>query len=128
MDMKYARNPNPKKSAKAYGRSLRISTKNAVIVCRALSGMNLEKGKQFLARLLLQRESINGKYYTNTVKSLMEIVSSAEHNAEFKGLDTNKLMIFASAHQGFGFWRPRNWKRRRERRKMTNLHVVLEER
>ena len=126
--MKYARNPNPKKSAKAYGSGLRISPKSSVTVCRKVSGMSLDKGKKFMFSLLFQRESINGKYYTKTIKEILQIVNSAEHNAEFKGLDPAKLMIFASAHKGFGFWRPRNWKRRREKRKMCNIQVVLEER
>lgn len=128
MIMNYARDSNPKKSAKAYGRDLRISTKSSVIVCNELSGRSLDKGKGFLINLLIQKQNIGGKYYTKTAKEIMETVNSAEHNAEFKGLDPGKLLIFASAHQGFRFWRPRNFKRRRERSKMTNIQIVLEER
>jgi large subunit ribosomal protein L22 len=128
MIMNYARSSNPKKSAKAYGRDLRISTKSSVTVCKALSGKSLDRGKNFLVNLLIQRQDIGGKYYTKATKEIMGIISSAEHNAEFKGLDPGRLMIFASAHQGFRFWRPRNFKRRREKRKMTNIQVVLEER
>jgi len=124
----YARNPKPKKSARAYGRALRASPKSSVIVCRAISGKNLDKGKRLLLNLFSQKQSINGKYYTKTVKEVMDILNSAEHNAEFKGLDPERLVIFASSHQGFGFWRPRNWKRRREKRKMSNIQIVLEER
>ena len=121
----YALNLNPKKSAKAYGRALRISTKNSVIVCRAISGMNLVKGKKLLQDLIEGKRSLNGKYYTSTCREILNVVKSAESNAEFKGLDTNRLVIFASAHKGFTFMRPRRLKMRRTRRKMTNIQVVL---
>jgi len=125
--IRYALNLNPKKSAKAYGRALRISTKNSVIVCRAVSGMNLMKGKRLLQDLIEGKRDLNGKYYTNVSKELLRLIESAEKNAEFKGLDTSRLVIFASAHKGFTFMRPRRLKMRRTRRKMTNLQVVLQQ-
>ena len=127
MAVRYALDLNPKKSAKAYGRALRISTKNSVIVCRAVSGMNLMKGKRLLQDLIEERRDLNGKYYTNVSKELLRLIESAEKNAEFKGLDTGRLIIFASAHKGFTFMRPRRLKMRRTRRKMTNLQVVLQQ-
>ena len=48
--------------------------------------------------------------------------------ASLLGLDPENLHIHISAHKGFTFYRPRGWKRRRERRKVTNLQVVLEAR
>ena len=126
--MKYAYNPNEKKSAKAYGNGLRVSEKSSVIVCSKITGMSLEKGRVFLINLMLQKQSISGKYYTNVTKELMNLLRSAETNAEFKGLDPSKLSIHASAHKGFSFHRPRGMKRRREMRKMTNVQIVLEER
>lgn len=126
--MKFAKNPDPKKSAKVYGRGVRISTKSSVVVCRALSGMRLDKGKSFLQDMLDERRSISGKYYTNTTKSILDMVKSAEANAEAKGLDTESMIIHASAHTGFSFFRPRGWKRRRESAKVTNLQIVLEAR
>lgn len=125
--LRYTFNPNPKKSAKAYGRSLNISTKNAVVVCRKISGMHISKGKKLLEDLLEKRRDINGKYYTNTVKEILNVLNSAEKNAEFKGLDTNKLVIFASAHKGFTFFRPRRTKMRRTRRKITHVQIVLQQ-
>jgi large subunit ribosomal protein L22 len=124
--MPYTYNPNPNKSAQSYGRALRISTKGSVVVCRAVSGMRLEKGKALLQDLLDQKRSLSGKYYTNVAKQILNIIKSAESNAESKGLDTDRLHIHVSAHQGFTFYRPRGWKRRREQRKVTNLQIVLE--
>lgn len=124
---KYTLNLNPKKSAKAYGRDLRISTKSSTIICRAISGKNLAKGKNLLQDLVEKRRSLEGKYYTNASKEILNIIKSAEANAEFKGLDLNRLVIFASAHKGSTFIRPRRLKMRRTRRKMTNIQVVLQQ-
>jgi len=124
---RYALNLNPKKSARAYGRALRISTKSSTILCRAISGKNLTKGKGLLQDLIDQKRDLDGKYYTNSSREILNIVKSAEANAEFKGLDINRLVIFASAHKGFTFVRPRRLKMRRTRRKMTNIQIVLQQ-
>ena len=121
----YALNLNPKKSARAYGRALRISTKSSTVVCRAVSGKNLVKGKRILQDLVDQKRSLEGKYYTNASKQILNVIKSAEANAEFKGLDLGRLVMFASAHKGFTFMRPRRLKIRRTKRKMTNIQVVL---
>ena len=125
---KYSHNPRKEKSVKVYGRGLRISNKSSVTVCRAVRGMSLDKGKLFLANLLLRKENIGGKYYTNVAKELSGLLSSAASNAEFKGLDPAKLHIHVSAHKGYSFRRPRRFKMRGERRKITNIQLVLEER
>jgi len=124
---RYTLNLNPKKSAKAYGRALRISTKSSVAVCRAISRKNLEKAKKLLQDLIDKKRSVGGKYYTNASREILRLVKSAEANAESGGLDLNRLVIFASAHQGFTFMRPRRLKMRRTRRKMTNIQVVLQQ-
>ena len=90
--------------------------------------MRLEKGKSLLQDMLDQKRSLDGKYYTNTTRQLLNMLKSAEANAESKGLDTENLHIHATAHKGFSFFRPRGWKRRRERAKVTHLQVVLEAR
>jgi ribosomal protein L22 len=124
--MKYAYRTDAKKSARAYGRGLSISTQSAGVVCRAVSGMRLEKGKAYLQDVIDGRRSIAGKHYTKATGEVLRMVKSAESNAEGSGIDTEKLHIRASAHDGFAFFRPRGWKRRREKRKATNLQVVLE--
>ncbi|MEM5872078.1 MAG: uL22 family ribosomal protein [Candidatus Aenigmatarchaeota archaeon] len=123
--LRYALNLNPKKSAKAYGRALEISTKNATILCRKISGMNIVKGKKLLEDLIEMKRDINGKYYTKTAKEILNVVKSAEANAEYKGLDTNRLIIYASAHKGFTFYRPRRVKLRGRKKKITHVQIVL---
>lgn len=124
----YTIDSNPRKSVRVYGRGLKISNKSSVILCSAITGKNLEKGKALLLNLLAEKQSINGKYFTKTTKEIALMLKNAESNAEFKGLDTGKLVIRASAHKGFRFWRARGTKNRGTRRKATNIQVILEER
>lgn len=125
---KYAFNPDPKKSARVYGRSLNVSAKSSETVCRKITGMNLEKAKKLLGNMVSQKHSLGGKYYTNTSMEILSLLKSAESNAEVKGLDTARLMVHASGHQGYTFMRPRRLKMRRTRKKITNVQVVLVER
>jgi len=123
--MPYSLNPKPKKSARVYGRGLRISPKSSVVVCRTITGRHLLKGKGILTRILEKKESLDGKHYTNTTKAILDLLKSAESNAEFKGLAKEKLIIHASAHKGFRYMRPRKFKARRQMRKISNIEIVL---
>lgn len=123
--LRYAFNPKKEKSGRVYGRSLRISKKSSALVCSRLDGMNLDKGRRLLSDLVTQRRSLEGKYYTNVSSELLQLLGSAQANAEAKGLDPEKLVIHASAHEGFTFWRNRRFKLRRQKRKVCNMQVVL---
>jgi large subunit ribosomal protein L22 len=125
---KYAFNPDPKTSVKVYGRSLNVSHKTSQILCKKITGMNLEKAKTLLSNLVSQKHSLEGRYYTNTSKEMLSLLKSAESNAETKGLDTSRLQIHASSHQGFRFMRPRRLKMRGTMKKIANVQVVLMER
>jgi len=125
---KYAFNPDPKKSVRVYGRSLNVSAKSSETVCRKITGMNLEKAKKLLANLVSEKHSLDGKYHTNVSKEMLGLLKSAESNAEVKGLDTARLQVHASAHQGFRYMRPRRLKMRGTMKKIANLQVVLVER
>jgi len=125
---KYAFNPDPKTSVRVYGRSLNVSHKSSQILCRKITGMNLEKAKNLLANLVSQKHSLDGKYYTNASKDILSLLKSAESNAETKGLDTSRLQVHASSHQGFRFMRPRRLKNRGTMKKIANVQVVLMER
>ena len=125
---KYAFNPDPKKSVRVYGRSLNVSAKASETVGKKITGMNLEKAKKLLENLVSQKHSLDRKYYTNTSTEMLALLKSAESNAEAKGLDASRLMVHASAHQGYRFMRPRRLKMRGTRKKITNVQVVLVQR
>lgn len=123
----YALNPQKSRSVKVYGRGLRVSQKNSLIICRQISGKPLPKAKSLLERLSEKKQSLDGKYYTNATNEILGLLKSAEGNAEFKGLDAGKMIVSASAHNGFRFFRPRRFKNRRQKRKVTNVQVVLQQ-
>lgn len=123
---KYAYNPDKKKSVRVSGRDLRISTKSSVKVCREITGMNLVKGRRLLRDIVSQKESLDGKYYTKISKNLLDLLDSAENNAEVKGMEPGKMIIHATAHKGFRFSRNRRFKLVRQKRKATNIQLILE--
>jgi large subunit ribosomal protein L22 len=123
--LKYALNPPKKNTVKVYGSGLRISGKHSMALCSEISGKTLPKARAFVERLLSKKQSLDGKYYTKASGEMLELLKSAENNVEFKGLDAERMIVSASAHQGFRFMRPRRFKLRRQQRKVTNVQLVL---
>ncbi|MFH0889656.1 MAG: uL22 family ribosomal protein [Candidatus Aenigmatarchaeota archaeon] len=122
----YSMQVNPKTSSKAFGRALRISTRNAIAICTAINGMNLQKAKAMMRNVLEGKASLDGKFYNNATQEILSLLESAEANAKAKELDTNKLIIKVSATKGFTFHRPRTRRKLSgQQGKMTNVQVIL---
>lgn len=141
---------NEEKAAKAYGRELRISPKYAVELCRELRGKKLEKAREYLQDIVDMkrplplrrykkgvahrrglRKAYAGRYPVKVAEHVTKLLNSAEANAEYNGLDKEKLYIrHISANKGriikgflpraFGRATPHN-------RHTANVQVVLEE-
>jgi len=107
---------NPEKTAKASGRDLKVSLKNAKEVCRTIKGMKLDEAKNLLRQVIIKKTAIPfrrykkkaghrrglqkayaGKYPIRASKSILRVLEGAEANAEFKGLDTERLRIIHAA-------------------------------
>ncbi|MFH0956271.1 MAG: uL22 family ribosomal protein [Candidatus Aenigmatarchaeota archaeon] len=125
--LKYAFNPGGNRNVSVYGRGLRVSTKNSELICGQIRGKSLPKAKALLQRLVDRTDSLKGRYYTNATTEILSLLNSAENNAEVKGLKNDRLIVNASAHQGFSLYRPRRFKLRRQKRKVTHIQVVLQE-
>ncbi|MBN1897093.1 MAG: hypothetical protein JW789_05250 [Candidatus Aenigmarchaeota archaeon] len=125
--LRYAFKPASKKSVKVYGRGINVSEKSGKILCKEMNGKNVVKAKAFLQRLLDRTQDLDGKYYTKTAGHLLDLIKSAESNAEFKGLDVEKMVVNASVHNGFKFMRPRRFKMRRQQKKIANVQVILQQ-
>ncbi|MFQ6068099.1 MAG: 50S ribosomal protein L22 [Candidatus Bathyarchaeia archaeon] len=138
------------KAVKASGRELRISPKHAREVCKTIKGMRLDKAKRYLEQVIAKKQPVPfrrfikklghrhgmqkamvGKYPVKAAAQILKVLESAESNAEFKGLDTERLrIIHASAYPGmkikrampraFGLSTPKN-------RPLTHVEIVLEE-
>jgi len=111
---------NPEKTAKASGRELKVSHKAAREVCRAIRGMMLNNAKQYLRDVAAKKKAIPyrrfnkklphrhglvktfaGRYPVKTSEHILDVLESAQSNAENKGLDVDRLRIMhASASQG----------------------------
>jgi large subunit ribosomal protein L22 len=142
---------NEEKAAKAYGRELRVSYKYAVEMCRELRGKKLEKAKEYLEEIMEMKRALPlrrfkkgvahrhglkrayaGRYPIKVAEHLLKLLRSAEANAEYNGLDVDRLYItHISAAKGRLIKRyfPRAFGRATPHNKhSTNLQVVLEER
>lgn len=125
--LKYAYKAAENKSAKAYGRNLDLSHKKASILCDAITGLQVDKAVALLEGMVDGRRDLHGKYYTKTAKSVLSILNNAKNNAEFKGLDSGKLHIYASGHKGFQTSTGRRQKLRGDMRKFAHVQIVLKE-
>ena len=116
-------------TAKACGYNLRVSTKNSKPVCKALQGMEVAKAKKLLEDMIDEKRSLKGKYYTSISTEILQLIKSAEKNAEFKNLDTKNLFIahIASA-KGSTMRRRRHKNKIGNQIKATHLEIILKER
>ncbi len=115
------------KHAKAYI-MYPMSEKSASIVCRAIKKKSLVRAKRLLEDLNSEKRSLQGKYYSKSVKYILEALNSCEKNAYALGLDSGRLMVHASAHLG-----PATRRRRRKsawgnRLKRAYIEIILIER
>lgn len=138
------------KTAKASGRELKISPKHAIEVCRTIKGMRLGKAKRFLEQVMEMKQPVPfrrftkklghrhgmhkamvGKYPVKAAAEVLNVLESAEGNAEFKGLDIERLRIrHVSAYPGIKLKRaiPRAMGRSSPKNNtLTHVEVVLEE-
>ncbi len=116
------------KYAKAYGRNLRISRKASVIICNTIRKKTLKRSRRLLNNLLDKKQSLRGKYYTGAVAEIKNILESCEKNAEFLGMNADRLFVHASAHQGNIMRRRRRKSAFGSRMKSTNVEIMLVER
>jgi large subunit ribosomal protein L22 len=119
MATKYSTISDPANTARAYGRDLPVSPKSGRNVARAIKGMPVTRAKQFLQevselktpvpftvrkRKIAHRRGQGfgpGKYPKKVAEHFLKVLASAEANAEYKGIDTDNLVItHASAYQG----------------------------
>lgn len=119
MATKYSTTSDPEKTARAYGRDLPCSPKSGRNVARALRGMPVEDAKTFLQEVVELKTPVPfkvrfrkiahrrgrgfgpGKYPKRVAQEFQKVLQQVESNAEYKGLDTETLVItHCSAYQG----------------------------
>ncbi|MGB9978364.1 50S ribosomal protein L22 [Methanobacterium sp.] len=138
------------KTAKALGRSLKISPKHAVEICNKIRGMKVEKAEAYLEDVIEMKTAVpfkkhnkkvghrrgiggwpTGRYPVKAAKQILDILKNAEANAEYKGLDTENLKIMhISSHKGYVIrgWTPRAFGRASPfNTPTTHVQIVLGE-
>lgn len=111
---------NPDVTVKASARELRVSPKHATEVCSTIKGMKLYQAKTYLQNVVAKKQPVPirkhkkkiphrrglqkayaGRYPVKAAQKVLQVLENAEANAEYKGLDTERLkIIYASAHPG----------------------------
>ncbi|MDI9645218.1 MAG: 50S ribosomal protein L22 [Archaeoglobales archaeon] len=118
--IKYAYKPKEEMStAKATGYEMPISFKHAVEICRAIKGKKVHEAKKYLEEVVALKRVVPfkrhkkkvahknieswyaGRYPQKAASYILKVLENLEANAEYKGLDTEKLVIvYAQAQKG----------------------------
>ncbi len=143
MDYRYAvKGLDKERTAKAVGKSLSISYKHSKEVCDFIRGkkavtavkmlndvMALKRAvpyKRFKRDLAHKTKIGPGRYPVKTARNVLEVLESAISNAEYKGLNTDELIVShicshkASTPYRYGRHRGRKMKR-------SHVEIVLEQ-
>lgn len=104
-----AKEYNKETMAKASGRALPISRKQAILVCNFIRYKNLQKAKKILEDISKKKVAVPytrfghgvahkpgigpGRYPITTATEILGLLGSAESNAQLKGLNTANLII-----------------------------------
>ncbi len=102
----------------ASGRDLRVSPKNTREVTNAIKGMKLGEAKEFLEQVILMKQAVPfkrhnkkrghkkglerfkwhaGAYPEKSARLVYQVLENAESNAEYKGLDLERVKILHAA-------------------------------
>jgi len=109
---------DPDRTVKCSGRELRISPKAATEICRKIRGMRLEAAKKLMEDVQKKKRAIAfrryhkevphrsldepwyaGRFPVKAAKTFLFLLEEMEANAEFKGLDVDRLRIVHAAAQ-----------------------------
>jgi large subunit ribosomal protein L22 len=139
------------KIARAIGRELRVSPKSSTEICRAVKKKSVEKAKEFLNEVVEMKRPVPmkrfkkgvahkrglekayaGRYPKKAASQILKVLESAEANAEYKGLDTERLYVKHISTQRGRVIRgiiPRAFGRASAHNEQTtNIEVILQER
>ena len=145
--MKYSIEFDKEKCASAYGRDIHVSPKHCREVCKEIVGMSHARAESYLEEVTLLKRAVPytrfnnefahrkgigpGRYPVKASTEILKLLKEAVSNAEFKGLDSEKLTVkHASAYQGRKIKRfmPRAQGRSGEHNEVTsNIEIIVEE-
>jgi large subunit ribosomal protein L22 len=107
----YSIKADPEITARAIGREMSISPKASVEVCREVRGMMVEDAVQYLEDVIALKRPVRyhrynkqighrkgkkfgaGRFPKKAAKAILDVIRHAQHNAEYKGLDSDNMKI-----------------------------------
>ena len=127
--------------ARALGAALPISFKQSVEICSHIKNRNVADAKKILSNVVEQKVAIPfrrfnfdlshktkigpGRYPEKASKEFIRLIEAVEANAQFKGLNTSKLIIsHISAHKASKAWH--YGRKTRRKMKRTNVEIIVE--
>ncbi len=141
-----------KTAAKAVAKNQHISTKYATEICREIKGKKLDRVEKRLQRIIDKKEFLplrtynrkvahrkgesksgvkSGRFPQKACKSFLKLLESVKANADFKGLDSENLIVahcFASRGFGRRSVQPKGHiAGKRRRSKSTHVEVIVKE-
>jgi large subunit ribosomal protein L22 len=109
---------DPDRTVKCSGREVKISPKAATEICRKLRGMRLDAAKELLEAVEKKKRAIAfrrykkevphrsldegwyaGRYPVKAAKTFLFLLEELESNAEYRGLDVDRIRIVHAASQ-----------------------------
>ncbi len=143
-----AQNVDPETTAKAAGREIPVKPKHGINVARFIKGKDVATAKDYLEKVITLERSIPfrthkrhvkhrrdisgpGQYPVAAARAFLRVLKDAESNAEYKGLDPEKMYIWHTVcHKGASLpnYRPRAQGRATPWNKTTShIEIVLKE-
>jgi len=143
----YTMTSDPDTSAKAIGRDIPVSPKMSREICGMIRGMKVAAAVKTLEEVIELRRAVPlkrfnkrvshkagvgpGRYPQKTAKAILGVVKNAAANAEYKGLETDDMIITtisASLGQTIPGHMPRAHGRATQWNQQTvNVEVIIEE-
>ncbi len=143
----YTQQADPDTTARAIGKEAPISPKDSREICRMLRRKKVEDAVKILEEIIALKRPVPfrrynsgvphkpgvgpGRYPEKSAKAILDVLESARHNAEYKGLDADNMRIrVIAAHLGrtTAGYMPRAHGRSTQWNQQTvNIEVILEE-
>src|SRR5512138_1182464 len=105
----YTQEADPDTTARAIGKEMQISPKDSREICRMLKNRKVEDAVKILEEIIALKRPVPfkkynmgvphkpgigpGRYPEKSAKAILEVIESAKHNAEYKGLDADNMRV-----------------------------------
>lgn len=143
----YTQHTDPDKTSRAIGKEKPISPKDSREICRMVRGKNVAVAIKMLEEVIALKRPVPfarfnmgvahkpgvgpGRFPKKSALAILDVVQSAKHNAEYKGLDPENLKVRVittnlgrtiPGHMPRAFGRSTPWNQQ-----TVNIEVILEE-